>query len=166
MARLYPPKVPSTDHSVLDVPIQTPPEAPVVPQDVSKAPYTPPSPFPAKIVAWAEAVSQGEGATLASNNPGNLKYSTLTASWGATKGHQASDGGFLCQFKTTEQGFTALCNFLMLACEGELIISHPQPCTLQAFTERYAGNPPQGYIQRIADYLGVSLTTDISTFLN
>ena len=126
----------------------------------------PPALFPPKIVAWSKAIAAGEGANPASNNPGNLKYSTLTASWGATKGNPASDGGYLCHFPTLAQGETALCNFLKLACEGELIISHPQPCTLQQFTVRYAGNPPQPYIDRIAATLGVERTVAISTFLS
>jgi len=125
-----------------------------------------PSPSPmTKIQAWANAIKTGEGANPTLNNPGNLKYSTLTASWGASRGKQASDGGWLSQFPTYQQGFTALCNFLTLACEGELIISHPQPCSLQNFTVRYAGNPPQGYIDRIAATLDVPTSVDISTFL-
>lgn len=132
----------------------TPPEAPKQPVE------------PSMIDNWADAIAVGEGANPASNNEGNLKYSTLTASWGATKGHAASDGGFLCQFPTMAMGRTALINFLTLGCEGELIISHPLPCTLDAFTTRFAGNPPQGYKDNIAKYLGVPLTVDIATFLN
>lgn len=129
------------------------------------APATQNIPKQSLIQKWAKLIEQGEGARPELNNPGNLKYSTLTASWGATKGRKASDGGWLCQFPSYDQGFTALCNFLTLACEGALIISHPSPCTLQAFTMRYAGNPPQGYIDRIAIGLGMPLNADISTFL-
>ena len=118
------------------------------------------------VLKWANSVKTWEGATLESHNPGNLKYSTLTESWGAQKGRQASDGGYLCQFTTDEQGMNALCNFLTLGCEGELLISHPQPCTLEQFTVRYAGNPPQGYINGICDELGVSQDVYISTFIN
>jgi len=117
-----------------------------------------------RIIDWANAIKQGEGADPASNNPGNLKYATLTASWEATKGRQAIDGGFLCQFSTYQQGFQALCNFLTLGAENELVAFH-QARTLQAFTEVYAGNPPQGYIQRIADTLQVPLTIDVSKLL-
>lgn len=117
------------------------------------------------ITTWAIAIAHWEGALPSSNNPGNLKYSTLTASWGATKGRQALDGGFFCQFATPKAGADALYNFLKLGCEGELIISHPQPCTLDQFTTRFAGNPPQGYKDGIAHDLGVPLTTDIKTFL-
>ncbi len=149
---IYNRDMPSTDH-LTTVNLNPPP----MPQ---KPPTT-----PSKIEGWANAIAIEEGAHPSSNNPGNLKYSTLTASWGATKGRQALDGGYLCQFATQEVGFTALCQFLTLACEGELIISHPRPCTLEAFSKRYAGNPPQQYIQKIADYLGVSLTVDIASFL-
>lgn len=95
-----------------------------------------------------------------------MKYTTLTASWGASRGRAATDGGWLCQFATQEAGFGALCNFLKLACEGELIISNPRPCSLQDFTVKYAGNPPQGYVDRIAAYLNVPTSVDIATFLN
>lgn len=141
------------DHTMPEIPPITPPIAPVSPVHASR------------IADWANAIKIEEGASISSNNPGNLKYSTLTASWGATKGRAATDGGNLCQFPTYEKGFTALCNFLTLACEGQLIISHPQPCTLQAFSVRYAGNPPQGYIDQIAAKLGVSTSVDIATFL-
>ena len=152
MGHLYPPK-----------PTPMPLQPPVAPK------MTPPSPvptgFPPMIIKWRDAITIGEGATQESNNPGNLKYSTLTASWGATKGRQASDGGYLCQFATLQAGQTALCNFLTLACEGELIISHPWPCTLQDFTVRYAGNPPHGYIDGIATHMGVATSVLISSFL-
>ena len=137
--------VASTDHSTLILPITTTPMPPESATVATQPPYTPPSPFPPKIVAWATAVAHWEGANPLSCNPGNLKYSTLTASWGGTKGHPASDGGFLCQFLTYQAGFKALCNFLQLAAEGELIISHPLPCSIEQFTVKYAGNPKQGY---------------------
>lgn len=124
------------------------------------------TPFSAKIVAWAKAIQTGEGATPASNNPGNLKYSSLTASWGATQGRAATDGGHLCQFATPNAGMDALCNFLVLGCKDELAAFHsPAARTLQGFTEIYAGNPPQGYITRIAATIGVPLNTPIASFL-
>lgn len=141
------------------VPATPPPVAPTSPVQQSSAPTHP------KIADWAKAIAQWEGANPASNNPGNMKYTTLTASWGAMKGHPASDGGYLCQFKTYQAGLTALCNFLTLGAEGQLIISHPESCTLEAFTKRFAGNPPQGYIDGICKELGLSPTTLISTFL-
>lgn len=123
--------------------------------------------FPAKIVAWASAIKPEEGANPALNNPGNLKYSTLTASWGASKGPAASDGGFLCQFKTPAAGMFALCSFLQLGCEDELVAFHsPEARTLGGFTRIYAGNPPQGYIDAIATAIGEPETVQISTFLS
>lgn len=121
--------------------------------------------FSPMIVTWSQAIAHGEGASPASNNPGNLKYSTLTASWGATEGRAADDGGFLCQFSTLQQGQSALCNFLKLGAEDELVAFH-EARTLQTFTVIYAGNPPQEYIDVIGEILGVPLDTPISTFLN
>lgn len=122
--------------------------------------------FPTKIVEWAKNIAIGEGADPASNNPGNLKYATLEASWGATRGRPASDGGFLCQFPTLEMGRNALCNFLMLGCEDELVAFHaPEARTFGGFTKIYAGNPPEGYITGIAGRMGITLDTQISTFL-
>jgi len=137
------------------------------------SPATPPdvpsrtiSTFPSKIVSWAHIIGQEEGANPISNNAGNLKYSTLTASWGASKGHPAADGGFFCHFETPEDGVNALCNFLKLACEDELIAYHsPEARTLGGFTKIYAGNPPEGYILAIANFLHEPLDVQISTFL-
>lgn len=141
---------------------------PAVPQR-SVVPSLPPKPqpmttFPQMIQKWAHAIETSEGAAPATNNPGNLKYSSLTASWGATPGRAASDGGHLCQFGTYAQGLHALCNFLVLGCENQLLAFH-HARTLTSFTKIYAGNPPQGYIDRIVSTLGVSPDVDISTFL-
>ncbi len=149
-----PKDVASTDHSVTIVPVVSP----------ESAPATTPIVHP-MIQRWATAVAHWEGANPLNCNPGNLKYSTLTASWGATKGPQASDGGHLCKFATPQAGMAALVNFLTLGAEGELIISHPWPCTLHDFTVRFAGNPPAGYINGICTMLAVSPTVLISIFL-
>lgn len=158
----------SSDHSELVLPIitpETPPSATPTPIAPPQPVQSPTEPFTPMIVKWMQAIGIGEGANPALNNRGNLKYSTLTASWGAIKGPPASDGGYLCRFLTGHIGDIALMNFLKLGCEGQLIISHPQPCTLDAFTTRFAGNPPQGYKDNIAKYLGVPLSTDIATFI-
>jgi hypothetical protein len=85
---------------------------------------------------------------------------------GGTKGPAAADGGNLCQFKTLEAGQFALCSFLQLGCEDELVAFHaPEARTLEGFTKIYAGNPPQGYINGIEEMLGVPGTTQITTFL-
>lgn len=116
------------------------------------------------IARWANAIAKWEGAKTELNNPGNLKYSTLMATWGATRSNHAIDGGNFSQFKTYEEGLQALCNFLILGCEDELKDFH-NARTFEAFTKVYAGNPPQTYIQGIADLVGCSLDIQISTFL-
>ncbi len=113
-----------------------------------------------KITLWAKAIVHWEG-----HFDGNLKYTTLTKSWGATQGRPALDSGYFCLWKDHDTGFQALCNFLTLGCEGQLIISHPQPCTFHDFTIRFAGNPPLGYMLGIAKEIGCTPETDISTFL-
>lgn len=121
--------------------------------------------FHPMIVKWAGAITHGEGASPSSNNPGNLKFSTLTKSWGATQGRAASDGGFLCQFSNPQQGLNALCDFLTLGAEDLLVAFH-QARTLREFTVVYAGNPPEGYIETIIEIVGVPGDTIISTFIN
>lgn len=122
--------------------------------------------FPPKILAWAEAVEKAEGAPD-STNPGDLKYAPLTMSWGAVPGRKASDGGYLAHFpEGRPQGFNALCNFLILGCHDELKAYHaPEARTLGGFMKIYGGNPPQGYLDRIATDLNVSLDVNIGTFL-
>jgi hypothetical protein len=128
---------------------------------------TTPTPFPAKIIAWASIVAKEEGSNPANNNPGNLKYSSLTASWGATQGPPAQDGGNLAKFQSYQAGFNALCNFLVLGCENQLIAFHsPEARTLAGFTKIYAGNPPQGYINAIVQAMGGDPNVQISTFLS
>ncbi len=168
-AILFP--MPSTDNDpVVPVLVQPPVVAPVVPATPPQYPdarVQPPKPkFPAMIVKWASAIAIGEGAHPDSNNPGNLKYSSLTASWGATRGRKALDGGYFCQFATLQAGKDALCNFLVLGAEDQLIAFHkPEARTLEGFTKIYAGNPPLGYIKGIEAYLGVQGYVLISTFL-
>jgi len=123
--------------------------------------------FPPMIAKWAAAIGRWEGAKPGLNNPGNLKYSTLTKSWGASFGPAAADGGFLCEFPSLQIGTEALCNFLTLGAEDELIAFHaPAARTLEGFTVIYAGNPPQGYINGIIAAMGVPGDTQISTFLS
>lgn len=121
--------------------------------------------FPPKVSAWAVAIGHNEGAEPGTNNPGNLKYSTLTAGYGARKGRAATDGGNLCTFDTPEAGMDALCNFLVLGCKNQLIAFH-QARTFDAFTRVYAGNPPQKYIDAIRNEIHCLPSTDISTFLS
>ncbi len=124
-----------------------------------------PTPFPRMIEKWANAITKWEGANPISNNPGNLKYSTLTASWGGTMGHPAADGGHFCHFATPQAGHNALCHLLILAAQNQLIAYH-QARTLRQFTVVFAGNPPEGYIKGICDFLGVGGGVLISSFLS
>lgn len=121
--------------------------------------------FTTMITKWAGIIKIQEGNAPSLNNPGSLKVSPLTISWGAKNGVQASDGGWIAKFDTYNQGFTALCNFLTLGCHDELKAFH-QARTLESFTKIYAGNPPSGYIHGIIQGMGVPGTTDISTFLS
>lgn len=136
-------------------------QTPVAPTPVTIDPMTPPM-----ILKWAKAIAVQEGGKPGLNNPGNLKVAPLTKSWGATNGFQATDGGWIARFATPQAGQTALCNFLLLGAENQLIAFHkPEARTLGGFTKIYAGNPPPGYIHGITAALGVPETTQISTFL-
>lgn len=146
-------------------PVQVPTITSVSPTIV-KIPLPPPAfnEFPSMILKWADAIKLWEGGEPKYNNPGNIKVSPLSIAWGATPGRKAADGGYLAQFATYKQGHDALCKLLMLACQDKLQSYH-KARTLGAFTKIYAGNPPNGYTNGIAEYLGVPLTTNIADFL-
>ncbi len=127
--------------------------------------FPPPVPL-SKIQIWANAIAKAEDAKPSLNNCGDLKYSTLTASWGATKGFPATDGGWIAKFATYEQGMSALCNFLRLGAENELIAFHSAEArTLEGFTKIFAGNPASSYYSTIYAETGWAPSTDISTLL-
>ncbi len=133
-------------------------------------PVTPPQIVPQKatrpsISDWAKAVAHAEGARPDLNNPGDLKISTLTKSWGCKPGFTAKDGGTIGRFDTYEQGFTALCNFLTLGAENELIAFH-QSRTLGTFMKVYGNPPNDGYQLGIAKELGVAVDYPVADFLN
>lgn len=118
------------------------------------------------IEKWAKLVEKFEGANPKLNNPGNFKYSTLIASWGATKGPAGSDGGNFAIFPTKEKGFEALCNFLTLGCKDELKAYH-NARTIKEFTLVYTNHPKPAfdYSPTLIKELGVTADTLISTFL-
>ena len=123
--------------------------------------------FPAKILEWAAIIGKEEGADPSLDNPGDLKLSDLTKSWGAIQGFAATDGGFLAKFKTEQAGEIALCDFLVLGCQNQLLAFHsPEARTLAGFTKIFAGNPPQGYIDAIVQAMGGDPNVQISTFLS
>lgn len=131
-----------------------------------KEPMQQPQKFPQIILTWANAIKIEEGAKPEINNPGNLKYAPLTASWGAKPGFNATDGGSIARFDTYQKGYDALCNFLVLGCHDELKFFH-QARTIKEFTRVYA-NPPAGskYAENVARALGVTVETDISTLIS
>ena len=124
------------------------------------------------IARWATIISKEEGANPELNNPGNIRYSTLLATWGAKK----SLTNDFCYFPTYEMGFTALCNFLTLAAENELIPyhtpppDHPEvnPRTIKGFTLVYTDfpEPEYDYSDTVIKELGVTADTLISSFLS
>ena len=121
------------------------------------------------IKIWAEAIRIEEGGkpdnlNTRLKNPGNLKYSLLTKSFGATGKYPASDGGFFCIFPTQPIGMQALCSFLEMACLDKLKPYHDAR-TLRLFTRRYANPPNDGYANNIAKKLGVDIDIDISKLL-
>lgn len=113
---------------------------------------------------WAAAIAKWEGAPAASNNPGNLKFTSLTAGWGASKGRPAADGGSFAQFATPDDGMAALQNFLTLGAQNQLAAFHSAR-TLESFMTVYAGNPGTGYLNGVAADLGVPLSTPVESFL-
>ena len=117
------------------------------------------------IQKWAAAIQVEEGWNKTSrsyknNNPGNLKSTTLTRSWGAT----GADAGNFCIYPNYKTGFNALCNFLTLGADDELKSFH-QARTLIQFTKVYAEPPSDQYALNVASALGVLPDVDISTFL-
>jgi len=158
----FPPPFPRPEELYITPDGTLPPPAPT-PEPV-------PTPHVTKISTWAKAIEVEEGGkpgdlNTVLKNPGNLKYGTLLASWGATKGRPASDGGFIAEFSTYEKGFQALCNFLTLACKDELKYFHDAR-SLKTFTQKYA-NPPANhpYAENVARKLGVDVNTNIAQLL-
>jgi len=145
----------------------TPPQP--IHNDVTATPAPKPTPstFPSKILAWAQIIGKEEGANPSLDNPGDLKLSDLTKSWGAIQGFAATDGGFLAKFPTEQMGEIALCDFLVLGCQDQLLAFHsPEARTLTGFTKIFAGNPPQTYTDAIVAAMGGDPTIQISTFLS
>lgn len=134
--------------------------------------YVPPVPIPVqqnRIKIWALAIQHNEGGkpndlNTQLRNPGNLKYTQLTASLGGKPGPKGSDGGVFCKFDTYEQGFNALCRFLNFAASGQLK-SYKATMTLRQFTQIYANPPTQAYAKDVAARLGVSVDVMIQDLL-
>jgi hypothetical protein len=118
------------------------------------------------IEAWALAIKKHEGyfpgsAAYRNNNPGNFRCSSLVmGEFGAT-----SCVNNLAVFPTYEKGFSALKQFLIYACTGELR-SYKPTMTLLDFYKVYApsadNNNPLNYATAVATDLGVSVGTKIA----
>lgn len=153
---------------------QLPPSAgPIVTNPPATTPINGEANHP-QIVAWAKAILVAEGGnTSFPTIPqcGNLRYSAYVKSLGAI-GHTPTGNYAIFPDAASALGCDAngvlngkgLCQFLIDAAHNQLIPYH-QARTLLAFTKIYAGNPPQGYIDRIAAQLKVAESIDISTLL-
>jgi hypothetical protein len=159
-------------------------EQPVVPQEPPKPstpPPTPPGPSePPRVEIWASAIEQQEGGqpgdlNMRLNNPGNLKYTTYTATLGAKqsteliigaaqRGPAGSDGGYFCRFDTLEEGRSALRHFLIDAASNRL--KSYKNNTLDQFTETYARPPNKKYVNAVAKALQVDPSIPISKLIS
>lgn len=117
-----------------------------------------------KIYQWAKAIAPAEGARPDLNNPGDLKVTPTTETWGATNGFEAEDGGWIAKFPDLKTGFQAQVNLLTLIAANEALKYHLDR-TLQGVMTVYANHPKQEYINQIAAQIGVPITIDVGTFL-
>jgi hypothetical protein len=148
--------------SIIKIATQPQNPAPTAAQTVNAAQPS----FPPKILAWAQIIGTEEGANPSLDNPGDLKLSDLTKSWGAIQGFAAADGGFMAKFPTMQLGEVALCDFLVLGCQDQLLAFHsPAARTLAGFMTIFAGNPPADYITAIVQAMGGDPNVQVSTFL-
>ena len=130
-----------------------------------------------KIILWALAGQQYEGwhppclanlwqasRSYRNNNPGNLKSGLYTADLGAVK---MDANGFLI-FPSFVAGFTALCIFLINACQDKYPY-YSGDGSLVNFYETYNpvndGGQPFKYASTVANFMGVSATEPIKNFL-
>mgnify|MGYP001557776439 CR=1 FL=1 len=148
--------------------MQVAPNMPLNPNPLDPAPPII-APHTSKIIPWAKAVQIAEGyypnsVSYICKNPGNLKFTSLTESFGATGKHIASDGGYFCIFPSYEVGFQALVSFLTLAAEDQLKDYH-EARTLLLFTRKYANPPNDGYANSVAKALGVSVDEPIKNLI-
>ena len=104
-------------------------------------PVEPPEPEPvikvSKILGFCQSIKIHEGFFEGSrsqrgNNPGNLKYTKLTASLGATR----ADIDNFAYFPTYEIGWQALISFVKLAANNQL--KNYKDCSILSFFKTYA----------------------------
>lgn len=122
------------------------------------------------IYEWARAIQRHEGyfpgsASYRNNNPGNFRCSGLVmGEFGAIKCVNN-----LAVFRTFDEGFAALRQFLIYAAEGKLRAYKPD-MTLYQFYAVYApsadNNNPKNYAEAVAKDLGISPNTRIRELLD
>lgn len=122
------------------------------------------------IYEWARAIQRHEGyfpgsASYRNNNPGNFRCSGLVmGEFGAIKCVNN-----LAVFKTFDDGFNALKQFLIYAAEGKLRAYKPD-MTLYQFYAVYApaadSNNPKNYAEAVAKDLKISPDTKIKMLLD
>jgi hypothetical protein len=136
------------DKGVDPVVIPEMPEVPIVPVELE--------PVGSKLILWATAIRDYEGKpgdlNYKNNNPGNIK---------------AKSGGFL-KFKTYQEGFNYLLDYLTRAATGK----HPgyrPDFTLLRFFQTYAPstdkNNPKLYAAWVAKRIGVEVNTPIKNLV-
>lgn len=118
-----------------------------------------------KILTWARAIQKEEGwnpesRSYRNKNPGNLKFTSLTFSLGAS----SKDKDGFCIFLDEDKGIEALCGFLKLACTDQLKAFHDAR-TLRQFTKVYAQPPNDNYANNVAKALNVKVDIDIKELL-
>ena len=130
----------------------------------------PPEPIKiSKLRDWAMAIEAEESSkppkstdrNKRNNSPGNLRASELIQGF---NGYLTKDIDNFAIFKNYECGFNALCKFLTMAAEDNLIPYHGAR-TLYKFTKIYAEPPNDNYAKNVANALKVNINVDISTLL-
>ena len=128
---------------------------------------------PTRLEVWAKAIQAEESSkpprvtdvNVRLKNPGNLKYTSYTASLGGKKSTVPGlDGGTFCEFPTYTDGLNALKQFLRDAVDGKLKSYKPTD-TLKKGTQTYANPPNLGYATNVAKKLGVTIETQIREIL-
>lgn len=121
-----------------------------------------------RLEAWAEAIKEFEGWHIGScsyrgNNLGNLRWSKFEIG-----SHTCGSSGKFSVFKDYETGRNALIYQLQIAADGRSNVYEPSD-TLLEFFRKFApssdNNYPERYAKFVAEKLGVTVMTRISSLL-
>lgn len=113
-----------------------------------------------KIQLWAAAIQHFEGYYPGSRsyrncNPANFRYTPYIKSLGAN----GADKQNYAIFPNYIEGFSALCNFLIAACNGELK-AYKKTMTLNDFFSVYAPSADKNSPLTYAKFIGSQLKAD------